>query len=903
MLADNVKMVSLSTASHCTLRQRPQQHLNAENDNGSKSASELKAERHGTKTRLLLADYRTLRAAVKLAVTRGKTAQLAASEHQERESELPRVSFKIPTCPHQMLGHLLHQIEPLHSVRVESAKELHERAFTKTSKCRSQRHLSHQTELLHNVRGGSGNELLNTETNKISQYVPFADFESALEVLPDTLQTTLKSVLRMDSLCLSSVGPPSLFVNNVEITLPTSRSKLHGCGIFEGQKGPAMAKLLQDQLMTRIVAMIDGLYAPALRKGAHALPTLTPEIIKKSLTDAFVQHDNRVLYRAVQMAELIKKNKVSRRDAKALVDPLSSATALITLYDDEHRTLYVARTGGGGCAVLGRRVVDPRDKYEAHTISMEEEGADDIQRPTRVFGDSARKWTTAVLQNIHEKYLGPPPINDHKPTPTAEPIVSHFSGIERGDFVVVGSEGLGESLDSEQVVGLVGQWLEERGVREVTCSSDGTQREVILPPMGTKDPKDLRESTFTSDELPVIYPKGYEDTTRRYTSWKTQKRFISLPKDENVASHIVRNALDGADRDLAEALYQIRGERGKELRWVIRAWVLHGPEHGIECLVLFCNESWLNIGLGLQHAIRDILLSSRLTSLHLILIDNLPRNILIGTHLKGIILVQCFVSDEEDTFYYSSRYPAASPLYPQLDSVHVDGDVTSLFEGEQTKGEHKILLPSALFALRKLNWTTELRDADGVSAILSRVSNTLEDLEIKIGQYAGSMQADMFDLTHMKKLNHLRILEERQEMSDYFSPAVNIGDFNYDLLDVLRVPASLRRLELRYVLEFKKGPSIITPLLDSFDAPPAVNQWARLNGVLSSPSFTAVEEVVIALIIGRFTEEALPPETKDLYNRIESQVRTALPYFSDSNSTSTLSIIVATQHEVYLQGI
>ncbi|CAA7267822.1 unnamed protein product [Cyclocybe aegerita] len=85
----------------------------------------------------------------------------------ERESELPRVSFKIPTCPHRMLGHLLHQIEPLHSVRVESAKELHERAFTKTSKCRSQRHLSHQTELLHNVRGGSGNELLNTETNKL----------------------------------------------------------------------------------------------------------------------------------------------------------------------------------------------------------------------------------------------------------------------------------------------------------------------------------------------------------------------------------------------------------------------------------------------------------------------------------------------------------------------------------------------------------------------------------------------------------------------------------------------------------------------------------------------------------------------------------------------------------------
>ncbi|KAJ3515472.1 hypothetical protein NLJ89_g1739 [Agrocybe chaxingu] len=409
---------------------------------------------------------------------------------------------------------------------------------------------------------------------QISQYVPFADLESALEVLPDTLPTTLRSVLRMDSLYLSSAGPPSLFFNNVEVTLPTSGSKLHGCGIFGGQKGPAMAKLLQDQLMTRIVAAIDGLYAPSARKRAHAVPTPTPEMIKKSLTDAFIQHDNRVLYRAVQMAERIKKNKVSRRDAKALVDPLSSAMALITLYDDQHRTLYVARIGGGGRAVLGRRVADPtRDKYEAHTISREEAGNDDIQRTTRIFGDSARKWTTAVLQNIHEKYLGPPPIDDQRPRPTAEPLVSHFSAIQRGDFVVVGSEGLWGSLDSEQVIGLVGKWLEERGVRELTRSSDGTVREVFVSPAGTKDPKDLQESTFSPDELPVVYPKGYEDTTRRYTSWKTQKRFLSLPKDENVASHIVRNALGGADRDLAEALYQIRGERGKELRWVIRAWV------------------------------------------------------------------------------------------------------------------------------------------------------------------------------------------------------------------------------------------------------------------------------------------------------------------------------------------
>jgi len=54
----------------------------------------------------------------------------------------------------------------------------------------------------------------------------------------------------------------------------------------------------------------------------------------------------------------------------------------------------------------------------------------------------------------------------------------------RGDFLVLASDGLWESLTNEEVVGLVGKWLEERGSKEeirLMEDSEDTTVEVMLP--------------------------------------------------------------------------------------------------------------------------------------------------------------------------------------------------------------------------------------------------------------------------------------------------------------------------------------------------------------------------------------------------------------------------------------
>jgi len=53
-----------------------------------------------------------------------------------------------------------------------------------------------------------------------------------------------------------------------------------------------------------------------------------------------------------------------------------------------------------------------------------------------------------------------------------------------------------------------------------------------------------------------------------YKYWRTEKRFISVAEDEtNVARHVIRNAVGGADRGLSEALYMMEGSRRRRFRF------------------------------------------------------------------------------------------------------------------------------------------------------------------------------------------------------------------------------------------------------------------------------------------------------------------------------------------------
>ncbi|KAF8957758.1 phosphatase 2C-like domain-containing protein [Flammula alnicola] len=194
---------------------------------------------------------------------------------------------------------------------------------------------------------------------------------------------------------------------------------------------------------------------------------------------------------------------------------------------------------------------------------------------TRAFGDGPMKLALEVQRRLHEDFLCDEPHDECKTPPylTAEPVITHKEGIQKGDFVVYASDGLWDCLGTEEVVGLVGKWLEENGTKEHVVTEDGDQREVMLPkpPVGalpgpaaaisgsavsptTDANSQTMEKSYAPSDLPVMYPADYEDKTVMYKHCRKEKRFVC--EDDNVAAHLVRNALGGAHTELREALLQ-----------------------------------------------------------------------------------------------------------------------------------------------------------------------------------------------------------------------------------------------------------------------------------------------------------------------------------------------------------
>ncbi len=115
--------------------------------------------------------------------------------------------------------------------------------------------------------------------------------------------------------------------------------------------------------------------------------------------------------------------------------------------------------------------------------------------PARAFGDGVMKWSAALQNRLSQQCLGDRPRDVLKTPPyfTAEPEGTTFEGVRRGDFLVLASDGLWDSLTNEEVVGLIGKWLEERG---------------------TKDSENIR---LAKEDIEVIIPtKVYPSTTIKF---------------------------------------------------------------------------------------------------------------------------------------------------------------------------------------------------------------------------------------------------------------------------------------------------------------------------------------------------------------------------------------------------
>ena len=354
-------------------------------------------------------------------------------------------------------------------------------------------------------------------------------------------------------------------------------------GVFDGHSGWTTSAKLRQVLISFVARELNLTYKSALTDPALTYPT--PEAVDTAIKRGFLRLDHEIVHESV---EKVTKMNSKPAAAELLAPALSGSCALLSFYDSNSELFRVACTGDSR-AVLGRKGASGKwiatalsedqtggTPSEMARLRAEHPGEQNVVRngrilgglePSRAFGDSFYKWSQEVQLRMKKSFFGrsPSPLLKSPPYVTAEPVVTTTKmHPEQGDFVVLATDGLWEMLTNEEVVGLVGQWLESHPLPHQKPSSSATS---------------WTKSWFGSNSehpLPVEKPppKPHEGAQgqrqpMRQEQWaieSSDERFVV--EDKNVATHLVRNALGGRDRDMVCALLTLPSPYSRRYRYV-----------------------------------------------------------------------------------------------------------------------------------------------------------------------------------------------------------------------------------------------------------------------------------------------------------------------------------------------
>lgn len=326
---------------------------------------------------------------------------------------------------------------------------------------------------------------------------------------------------------------------------------------------------LRQVLISFVARELNATYKSALKDPALTFPS--PEAIDNAIKKGFLRLDHEIIHESV---DKVMKSNSKRAAAEILAPALSGSCALLSFYDSRSKLFRVACTGDSR-AVLGRR--GPAGKWIATALSEDQTGGtpSEMERlraehpgeeyvvrhgrilgglePSRAFGDSMYKWSKDVQDRMKKSFFGrtASPLLKTPPYVTAEPIITTTKvQPEKGDFVVMATDGLWEMLSNEEVVGLVGQWLESQPWTSTGPGTSSSDKSWLKSWLGSYD------KTLPVEKVPESENGG--DGQRipiRQAQWNvvgSDSRFVV--EDKNAATHLIRNALGGRDRDMVCAL-------------------------------------------------------------------------------------------------------------------------------------------------------------------------------------------------------------------------------------------------------------------------------------------------------------------------------------------------------------
>lgn len=169
---------------------------------------------------------------------------------------------------------------------------------------------------------------------------------------------------------------------------------------------------------------------------------------------------------------------------------------------------------------------------------------------SRAFGDGRWKWSRELQQQAEKRFFGPQ-LREPLLTPpylTAEPVITTtIIEPEKGDFLIMASDGLWDRLTNEQAVELVSKWLTSNDITKEVPPSNPAPTPNAIPPRW-------------------ISARTNPNPTMAYTNMQTadERQFVVV--DENAATHLVRNALGGGDEDMLCGMLTVHPPYARNLR-------------------------------------------------------------------------------------------------------------------------------------------------------------------------------------------------------------------------------------------------------------------------------------------------------------------------------------------------
>jgi pyruvate dehydrogenase phosphatase len=156
---------------------------------------------------------------------------------------------------------------------------------------------------------------------------------------------------------------------------------------------------------------------------------------------------------------------------------------------------------------------------------------------SRAFGDGLWKWPLEVILECKEKFFWKAPRPGYKTPPylTAEPVVTTTQIRGNDEFMILASDGLWDHLSNEQAVKLVEMWL--------VAQKEGTIGKTARRPQAV----------------------GKVTTKTLYGDERMKDKDFTV-EDQNVATHLVRNALGGADTEKLCGLVGVQPPLAREVR-------------------------------------------------------------------------------------------------------------------------------------------------------------------------------------------------------------------------------------------------------------------------------------------------------------------------------------------------